>query len=42
MGALNVGGYLSSRSRRESGFLGKSLIFDQGSIRLQSVLRIQE
>lgn len=38
MGALKVGGYLSSRSRRDSGFVGTYL----GSIRLRSVLRIQE
>ena len=42
MGALNVGGYLSSRSCRGSGFVGTCLILDQGSIRLRSVLRIQE
>ena len=42
MGALNVGGFLSSRSRRDSGFVGTCLILDMGSIRLRSVLRIQE
>jgi hypothetical protein len=42
MGALNVGGYLLSRSCRDSGLVGTCLVFDQGGIRLRSVLRIQE
>jgi len=42
MSALNIGDYLSSRSRRDSGFVGTGLILGQGSIRLRSVLRIQE
>jgi len=42
MGALKVVDFLLSTSRRDSGFVGTCLILDMGSIRLRSVLRIQE